>query len=162
MRSKEKVRQRGKGAKGQRRCDESPPTFVPLCLCAFSSLFPFSFFLAGCSHSDVPLAEVTGEITFNGSPARAEIVFEPQSSDGRTGGRPSSAFAESDGSFRLSYTADRTGAVIGRHHVLLKILRPAGDDEPHSFEEAVTPIKTTRLVRHVREGKNHFHFAVTY
>jgi hypothetical protein len=118
--------------------------------------------VSGCTRGDIPLAEVTGEVTFNGLPARAEIIFEPEGGDGRTGGRPSTAFADSGGAFRLAYTVDRPGAIIGRHQVLVKILRSVEGEEPQSFEEAVTPIKTVRLVRHVREDKNHFRFAVTY
>ena len=77
------------------------------------------------------------------------------------GGRPSTAFAESDGTFRLNYTADRTGAVLGRHRVQVKILRTIEGREPQSFAEAAHPIKTARLIREVRDRKNHFHFAIT-
>ena len=171
MRIKEKVkRQKAKVKRRHKGTVENP--LQPLCLCAcvpFLHFFLFTFafclatcFTSGCSRSDVPLAQVTGEVTFNGLPAPAEIVFEPDGDDARSGGRPSSAFAAQDGSFRLSYTADRTGAVIGRHRVLVKILRSTEGEEPRSFEEAVTPIKTARLVRHVHEGRNHFRFAVTY
>ena len=117
--------------------------------------------IAGCSGKGPPLAEVTGEVTFNGLPAMAEIIFEPDAGKGQAGGRPSSALTQSDGSFRLQYTADRTGAVLGLHRVLVKILPVTNDGEPQSFQDAVTPVKIARLKRQVRTGKNHFRFAVT-
>lgn len=120
------------------------------------------FGLAGCSESGVPLADVTGRVTFNGRPCPAEIMFEPDGHDKRSGGRPSSAFAGDDGRFTLNYTDERKGAVVGRHRVLIKVLRSHGSDEPQSFHEAVQPVKTARMKRHVQPGKNHFHFAITY
>jgi hypothetical protein len=109
----------------------------------------------------VTLAEVTGEVSFNGQPTRAEIIFEPEGGEQQAGGRPSTAFADSDGAFRLNYTADRTGAVLGRHRVQVNILRTIAGREPQSFAEAALPIKTARLVREVRDGKNFFYFAIT-
>lgn len=169
------TRRDGDAATGRQLSDSPPRPLTPsprlrvsrsalgfrLSAFRFCSLLALTF-IAGCSGSDVPLAEVTGEVTFNGLPTAAEIVFEPGGEDAGSGGRPSSAFAGRDGSFRLFFTEDRAGAVIGRHRVLVKILRSTGDEEPRSFEQAVTPIKTARLVRHVREGRNHFRFAVTY
>lgn len=112
---------------------------------------------AGCSGDDQRLVEVTGEVTFNGRPVVAEVIFEPQH-----GGRPSSALTDSSGAYRLRYTAERTGAVIGPHRVTLKILRDTPTDETLSFTETVTPVKVTRLVREVAEKSNHLRFSVRY
>ena len=115
-----------------------------------------------CSTNEIPLAEVTGEVTFNGRPAYAEVIFEPVAAAGGHAGRPSTAMTRPDGSFRLQYTAERWGAVIGRHRVTVNILRSYTKSQPVSFHEAVTPVKVSRMDREVADGKNHFPFAVTF
>ena len=124
---------------------------------------------SACSSEDVPLAGVTGSVTFNGVPSRAEILFEPVSaaadSEATTrtsGGRPSTAYADLDGKFVLGFGADNQGAVIGRHRVTVKVFRPTREGEPASYEAVVEPIKVARLIRQVESDSNHFHFAITY
>ena len=116
--------------------------------------------IAGCGSEGVPLADVTGLITFNGRPAQAEILFEPVGEPGKSGGRPSVGYADRTGRFQLGWSPERTGAEIGRHRVLIKVLRGA-EAKPRSLEEATTPLKTVRLERTVREGDNHFAFVLT-
>ena len=118
--------------------------------------------LCGCSGDSIPLADVTGRVTFNGQPAPAEIVFQPHDEHGRTTGRPSMAHAGDDGTFRLFFTAERPGAVIGPHRISLSILRRSDGKEPQSYQEAVAPLKTVSLERVVESGTNHFDFAIKY
>ncbi len=119
-------------------------------------------FTAGCSGDDVPLADVSGRVTFNGVPLPAEIVFQPEQSRQNAGGRPSTAFTTADGSFTLSYSEGRQGAVVGRHRVVIKVMQAPQADQLSSYREATAAIKTSRLVRQVRRGSNRFTFALTY
>jgi len=81
--------------------------------------------LSGCStRNDLPeLGEVTGRITLDGQPLpHAQIQFLPAS------GRPSSAESNEDGRYRLQYTADEYGAVIGAHTVQIRTAVDGRDD----------------------------------
>ena len=118
--------------------------------------------IAGCSGDEVLLADVSGRVTFNGVPLPAEIVFQPEGSRHRAGGRPSTAFTKSDGSFTLNYVEGRPGAVVGRHRVVIKVMQAPKADQLSSYREATAAIKTSRLVREVRKGSNRFTFALTY
>jgi hypothetical protein len=117
--------------------------------------------LAGCSKGGPKLGEVRGTVTFNGRPAHAEVVFEPQSPGAgqKGGGRVSSTYTRSDGSYRLQYTESLTGAVIGPHQVTVRVLRPETNDPKRSFDDATIPLKTLRLKRTVVPGTNEMHFA---
>lgn len=116
----------------------------------------------GCSRSEIPLAGVEGTVSFNGRPAQAEIIFEPLVGESGAGGRPSSAFSDARGSFRLQYTENRAGAIIGPHRVTVKIMRAFGEEEPQSFTAVATPVKVAQMSRTVAAGGNSFHFAITY
>ena len=120
----------------------------------------------GCSRTDATLSEVTGQVTFNGLPATAEIVFQPDSIGSDTRGRPSTAFTDSEGKFTLAFSADKSGAVVGQHAVSIKILSSpnasSAGSKPRTYDEAVSPVKIARFVRRVRPGRNQFHFPITY
>lgn len=73
--------------------------------------------LVGCGgRRDTPaLGEVTGKVTLDGQPlANAKVEFIPAS------GRPSFGESGADGSYRLEYTANYTGAVVGQHTVKIR------------------------------------------
>jgi hypothetical protein len=116
----------------------------------------------GCSKPESTLADVTGTVTFHGLPASAEIVFEPERGAGLLGGRPSTALSTPDGAFRLNYNAAQSGAVIGRHRVLVKILPFSEGAAARTYSASVTPLKIARLTRDVSPGTNSFYFAITY
>ncbi len=116
----------------------------------------------GCGGSDAHLARVTGRVTFYGRPARAEVVFQPVTESQFPAGRPSSAFTDDRGEFRLGYAAGEQGAVIGRQRVIVKVLPQADLGEPSSIEEASQPRKVVRLNRLVNPGRNRFDFALSY
>ncbi len=130
-----------------------PWLFLPICLL---------WSLLGCSGDGIQLAEVTGQVTFNGQAAPAEIFFQPRDAQGKTTGRPSTARAADDGGFRLFFTSTRPGAVVGPHRVSVNILHRRDGDEPRTYREAVAPVKTVHLERTVNPGRNHFDFAITY
>ena len=118
--------------------------------------------LAGCGGDEAPLAQVSGRVLFNGRPAPAEVSFEPLRVDKAPGGRVSTGFTNTRGEFELQFTADRRGAVVGRHRVLVRVLRPPDTGAPKSLDDAARPLQVARLEREVRPGTNHFLFALTY
>lgn len=121
--------------------------------------------LAGCTGcsdttAESTLAEVRGQVTFNGRPVIAEITFQPAGDD--THGRPSRANSTGDGRFTLQYSADTEGAVVGAHNVTITVPTigdPANPTPGLGMQQAV---KTARLVRVVEPGTNQFHFALTF
>lgn len=82
------------------------PIFL-LALCVF----------AGCNKgSGIPLSDVTGVVTMDGSPATgAGLRFTPKS-----GQRASSGQVGQDGKYRLIFTRNELGAVIGEHEVFVQ------------------------------------------
>jgi len=118
--------------------------------------------LIGCGgDAQPPLVLVSGVVTFYGEPARAEVIFQPVAEDGKQIGRPSTAHTREDGSFTLQYNRNRWGAMISRHDVTVKILRPLVTKNAKTFQEAAVPIKEVHLQRIVRENGNHYVFAIT-
>lgn len=119
--------------------------------------------LAGCGHSSgVPLAKVTGRLTFYARPVPAEILFQPEGDDRKPTGRPSTAIADENGEYTLQFTEQEAGAVIGRQRVTIKVLPFADSGEPATFQDATTPLKVVRLIREVQPGSNQFDFVLTY
>ena len=80
-------------------------------------LFVAMLTFSGCgSSSGIPLSDVSGVVTMEGVPAKgAGIRFSPKS-----GQRASSGQVGEDGKYRLIFTPDELGAVIGEHEVLVQ------------------------------------------
>ncbi len=117
----------------------------------------------GCSRSSgVPLAPVTGNVTFYGRPVVAQLVFQPVALDGKPLGRPSTATSDASGDFTLRFSDSEWGAVIGSHRVSVKVLPYADSGEPEGFYDATVPLKVAELQREVRAEKNQLNFALTY
>jgi len=71
----------------------------------------------GYSSSDIDLGKVTGTVTLDGEPlANALLTFVPDS------GRSSVGTTDSAGFYRLKYTGDSEGAVLGEHKVIIESL----------------------------------------
>ncbi|MBR9800668.1 hypothetical protein GYB59_02745 [bacterium] len=90
-------------------------------------LTAISLFLVGCGGGgDTPeLGTVSGTVTIDGKPAGDVLVtFAPTS-----GGRQSTGETGDDGSYRLVYSTDEMGAMIGEHTV---IIAPVVDFENES------------------------------
>ena len=121
--------------------------------------------LAGCGSSGPELTDVTGKITLDGQPVVAcNVTFVPTG-----GGSPSYGKTDSKGEYRLMYTRDKYGAMLGQHSVTLETqklsksekeeLRSAGEDVP---SDSVTIPKKYRedgaLTAEVKSGKNKIDF----
>ena len=79
-------------------------------------LASFVIFIGCNSGSGTPLSDVTGVVTMDGNPATgAALRFTPKS-----GQRASSGRVGQDGKYRLIFTPDELGAVIGEHEVFVQ------------------------------------------
>ncbi|QDU10816.1 carboxypeptidase-like regulatory domain-containing protein [Gimesia aquarii] len=97
---------------------------LPITMCVL-------LFFSGCSDSGPKVARVTGTVMMDGSPlADAIVSFEP------TGpGRPSIGNTDANGYYRLQYTTDLDGALLGTHTVRISTKQfvyneDVGDDRP--------------------------------
>lgn len=81
--------------------------------------------LAGCGRGDAPaLAKVTGTVRRGGKPvADLQVNFIPNS------GRPSWGLTDAKGRFKLYYTPEEDGAVLGEHRVFVAF----NQAQPQSF-----------------------------
>lgn len=71
--------------------------------------------LTGCSKSGPVVVPVSGVLTFKGKPVtNAWIDFMPE------GGRLSSGQTDDQGRFRLAYDPEKSGALVGKHKVVLR------------------------------------------
>lgn len=125
-------------------------------------------FVFGCSSDGPELTDVTGKITLDGQPvAGCQVTFVP---DG--GGSPSYAQTDAKGEYRLMFTRNKYGAMLGRHNVSLETrklsaaekeeLRAAGEEVP---ADSVSIPKKYRedgaLTAEVKSGKNKIDFELT-
>jgi len=114
----------------------------------------------GCSDDQIPLGTVQGDMTFNGLPVLAEVLFEPEA-DGRSiGVRPSTAYTDKNGHFDLMYGSSRHGALVGRHRVTIKVFQTT--DTTDSTDRTADPEKIVYLVREIVPGNNRLQFALSY
>lgn len=66
----------------------------------------------GCGGSGPTIVPVTGTLTYKGKPVpNALVFFLPEN------GRPSQGPTDAEGHFKLSYTNEKDGAVVGKHKV---------------------------------------------
>jgi hypothetical protein len=112
--------------------------------------------LTGCGRNSGPeLGYVEGDVTFNGNPATFAIVeFQPE----EKGGSPSVGFADEEGHYRLQFTRDRNGAMLGRHTVRITF-----DDDPSPDQLAPLRIPAryntqSQLKVEVEPGRNEHDF----
>lgn len=70
----------------------------------------------GCD-SGTPLGQVSGVVTYDGQPLQdAEVEFIPLDQ-----GKSSIGFTDENGKYYLQYTLNRTGALIGKHKVSVRV-----------------------------------------
>lgn len=83
--------------------------------------------LAGCGGADGPeLGAVSGRVTLDGRPLpNAVVQFQPIG----TSGTYSAGRTDADGHYRLHYTRDRNGAIIGTHRVSVSTAAADAEDE---------------------------------
>src|SRR5262245_11504648 len=80
--------------------------------------------LAGCSKSPPPVTEVRGQVLLDGKPLpHAQVVFQPQLKDFGAE-QNSTAVTDEEGRFTLKTMADKPGAVVGTHKVLVTEYTP--------------------------------------
>lgn len=105
----------------------------------------------GCGQSGPQLATVEGEVLLDGQPLPAVLVeFQPEAV-----GSPSLGVTDENGKFRLQFSQQRRGALLGRHTV--KVVRDA--DGREGAGEAPLPARYgehSELKREVVAGSNFF------
>ncbi|WP_437206968.1 hypothetical protein [Planctomicrobium sp. SH664] len=137
------------------------PVFTRLpCLLAWGGI---ALLLPGCHRADLDIAPVTGIVTLDGVPLEGAVVAF---SSGK--GRPSLAVTQEDGSYELTYTASRKGALVGPHTV--RITTERNPQEGSGNQPGVKGIKEflppryheqTELTANVISGSNKIDFALT-
>jgi hypothetical protein len=112
--------------------------------------------LPGCGGSRGPqVGKVQGVVTLDGKPLpKAQVEFLPQS------GRPSMAETGEDGSYRLQYTVDQEGALVGPHTVKIHTAIPGRV----GYDKELVPDRyhaKTELKAEVKSGSNKLDFDLT-
>ncbi len=112
---------------------------------------------AGCGNSDEGLARVKGSVTLDGKPLTgASVEFEPES------GSPSYGKTDGNGWYKLMYTQEKAGAVIGKHTVRIRTREITTDENGREvFVPERLPAKyhlRSELTAEVEPGRNKFHF----
>ena len=76
-------------------------------------LFVLSAVSLGCNGSSLDIADVRGTVTLDGSPVKVlSVAFVPQD-----GGRTSNGATDDQGKYRLIYSPQYAGALVGSHTV---------------------------------------------
>ncbi|WP_437200720.1 hypothetical protein [Planctomicrobium sp. SH664] len=78
--------------------------------------------LVGCQQSGPELSIVTGTVMLDGEPLpEALVTYQPLSGVGTY----SSAFTDKNGFYRMRYSRDRDGVMMGRHSVSIATAPPS-------------------------------------
>ena len=92
-----------------------------VCLGVLLALFAW----VGCGSGGPELGEVAGTVKLGGQPlADAKVIFQPEK-----GGSPSTATTDASGHYELMFTADREGAMIGKHKVTVSTFRQKSNED---------------------------------
>jgi len=115
----------------------------------------FSLMITGCGGGgDQPdLGTVSGTVTIDGQPAGNVLVtFTPAA-----GGRQSTGQTKDDGSYKLVYTTDSMGAIVGEHNVTISGMVVLDDESSDTMNsESSVPkeyVDITKVVT-VEPGSN--------
>jgi len=133
------------------RLHSQPPLFIGVLL-----ILP----IVGCGQSGPALGTVTGVVEMNGAHVPdVRVVFVPQSK-----GSPSYGATDKNGAFKMIFSVNRDGALVGEHSVLIEALELKKDTGGKSSEHAVKiPKKYEQpgaLTASVKAGKNYFKFTL--
>ncbi|MGN6133038.1 MAG: carboxypeptidase-like regulatory domain-containing protein [Aureliella sp.] len=121
---------------------------------------------AGCGSSGPQLADVTGTVTLDGKPVpNAIVTFNPV----EPGGSNSLGKTDAQGNYRLEFSQDRKGAMIGKHEVEITTKKISPDEMPDSgeaVESVYVPIpakyrKRGELTAEVKNQRNEINFDLT-
>lgn len=119
--------------------------------------------LTGCGGSGLQLAEVTGKVTLDGKAVpKARIEFVPVAA----GGSPSLGVTDQEGNYRLAFSQDEFGAMLGKHSVKITTKKLSKDELPEDGSNAeqvfvAIPKKYSApdaLTAEVKAGKNSINF----
>jgi len=123
---------------------------------ALCAVFTATF--VGCSDSGPELGTVAGTVLLDGQPvADAEVVFEPEE------GSPSYGMTDAQGRYRLMYTPETAGAVVGQHTVRITTGRTAGGPgEEVQIPERIPASYNSQseVQREVKPGSNTIDFDI--
>ena len=138
---------------------------MPLRLLSLCVLSCFAVLvLSGCGQTSGPdLATVTGTVTLDGKPVpNARVEFSPSE------GRPSVGTTNAEGVYELQFSVDKSGAMVGSHHVKITTERGATGGEggeplvPGSKELLPSTYNTkSHLTAEVTPGENVVDFPLT-
>ena len=121
--------------------------------------------VTGCGSSGPQLAAVTGTVTLDGKPVfNALVTFISKEPDGTS----SYGKTDANGKYRLEFTTERLGAMLGAHDVTIVTTRMSKEDEPDTgtvvkFEFVPIPkhYAPGALTAEVKSGSNVHDFALT-
>ncbi len=122
-----------------------------------TSLLALCFTLTGCFGSSGPeVGNVRGQVTLDGQPlAEAKITFSPIAE-----ARGSFGTTDANGYYKLEYTFDKAGALVGEHRVSIL----SGEGEGESAKDPLLPASyntDTKLTAEVKAGSNTIDFKLT-
>ena len=126
----------------------------------------FCVVLCGCGSDGPELADVTGTVTLDGKPVpNATVIFNPV----EAGGSTSLGKTDDQGNYRLEYSQDKKGAMLGKHEVEISTQKIAADEMPDdggAAQTAYVPIpakyrKRGELTAEVKDQRNKIDFALT-
>jgi hypothetical protein len=124
-------------------------------------VLPLSLSLVGCGGATGPdLGTVKGKVMLDGQPVqKATVTFTPEK------GPPSYGGTNAQGEYTMMFSAEKNGAVIGKHVVTMETGNPTVDDngKPLPDQQATKiPKKYTSkaggLTAEVKAGPNTFDF----
>ncbi|MBM81436.1 MAG: hypothetical protein CMJ78_12715 [Planctomycetaceae bacterium] len=121
--------------------------------------------LTGCGSTIDGGVDISGGVTFYGSPALAEITFQRHDEDGQPVGRASTAMTDEQGRYTLLYNAESCGALLGTYQVTIKVLDVIGGkhtDDGKGNEETTRRLKVVKLERTIVDDTREFNFALTH
>ena len=106
--------------------------------------------VSGCGGG---LNEVTGKVTLDGKPVKGlEVTFTPKDP---TIGTTAIGYTQADGTYKLHYPGDKTGAPAGEYIVTISGSETDGEGPP------IRVAPQADLVRTIESGPNNFDFEVT-
>lgn len=107
---------------------------------------------SGCGSGESGVAAVEGTVTMDGKPLKdARVVFEPAGK----GGERSEGVTDANGHYKLQYSADQAGAIVGEYVVRI---RTSGME---NGAKEVVPARynaESELKKTVTAGSNNFDF----
>lgn len=113
--------------------------------------------LVGCGQSGPKLATVSGIVKVNGEPTPFVMVeFQPEEN-----GSPSIGYTDGDGRYKLQFSRDRWGAMLGKHVVRLDFdYDPGSEDARPPFKIPAKYNRNSEIRVEVASGSNSHDFEI--